>query len=281
MDTELQRYIQAMPQYGDRLRNLQRILDFQAELANKVKTELDIRPTVAQKKWCAGKFLLQDEALSVPPFLLQEALAGLRPLLSSDEAMQLALDRLLVSNLMASPNIGALLNDLVTDAETCLTHIADVTSSNPVTMAFLPQTVLSPFFEKQAMPYRAYFETSAWRQGICPMCGSEPGMARLTYDNGQRILACALCRTEWPFDRLRCPFCEGDGHRFDTSGRNQPHLRSLTVEDDKMHRVDCCDRCQRYLKTVDERVSGCLANLTVENIVTTHLDALAGEYGYW
>lgn len=277
MDITFQRYVQATPQYQEPLDLLQRILDFQTTLADKIEPALHIEPAVAHQKWQAGQPLFADESLSIPSAVFLEALTDLRPLLPTGGAVQMALDRLLGSSLMTSSNVETLLaeflkgDDLAADLSAWIQRLADDTSTHPDIMAFLLRTALCPFFEKQGAPYQEWVETAAWRRGICPMCGSEPRMARLTHQEGRRILACSLCHTEWTFDRLRCPFCESDG---------QPLLRYFTVDDDETHRVDCCDRCQRYVKTVDERVSGRPANLPVEDVITAHLDALAWELGY-
>jgi FdhE protein len=288
MDADIQRYIQAMPRFQEALNFLQSILDFQAALAEKlvlsaaegIEPALRIEPATVREKWRAGQPLFAGESLSIPPSLFREAMADLRSLLPAGEVTRVALDRLLASSFMTPSNVEALLDDLIVDSEACIQRLADATSTAPDVLAFLLHTVLSPFFEKQAAPYREWLETAAWRRGICPVCGSEPWMARLAHDNGQRILACSLCRTEWAFDRLRCPFCAEGDQPFDTSGRTQPHLRHFTVDDDEAHRVDCCDRCHRYIKTVDERVLGRPANLLVEDTITAHLDVLAREQGY-
>jgi FdhE protein len=271
MDADIQRYAQAMPEYGEQLNLLQRILDFQAALAEKIEPSLRIDPALARKKWQAGQPLFAGEPLSFPPSLVQKALADLRFLLPPERRAQVALDRLLASSFLTPPHMEALLHDLLADSEACIQRLADATSADFDTMAFLLGTGLSPFFQKLAAPYRELVESAAWRRGLCPMCGSEPWMARLTHEDGRRMLACALCHTEWAFDRLRCPFCESDG---------QPLLRHFTLGSNEAHRVDCCDRCRRYIKTVDERVSGRRVNLLVEDVITTHLDMLAREDGY-
>ncbi len=272
MNADIQRYAQAMPQYREALSFLQNILDFQAGLETTgVDSELQIEPAVARKKWRAGQPLFVGESLPVSRDLFQEALEGLRLLLPAGETAQTTLDRLLTSGFMTSSNVEALLNNLIADGETCIQQVASATSVDPVTLALLLRTVLSPFFKRQAALYQGLVDTSGWRHGICPVCGSEPWMARLTHDNGRRVLTCSLCHTEWAFDRLRCPFCE--------SGE-KPQLRYFTVDGDKAHRVDCCDRCHRYIKTVDERLSGHPANLPVEDVITAHLNALAREQGY-
>ena len=280
VDTDIKHYSQTMPQYRASLDFLQSVLEFQASLAETlalnpvegIEPNLQIEPAVAHKRWQAGQPLFADESLPISAPLFREALADLRPLLPPESPAQVALDRLLASSLMSPANVETLLDDLMTDSDSCIQRLADDTSTEPDTLAFLLRTILLPFFEEQARLYREWFETAVWRRGICPMCGSEPAMARLAHDDGRRILACSLCRTEWTFDRLRCPFCESGG---------QPQLRHFTVDDDETYRVDCCDRCQRYLRTVDERVLGRPANLLVEEVVTAHLDVIAREQGYY
>jgi FdhE protein len=279
-DIDIKHYSQTMPQYRESLVVLQSVLDFQTALAEKVP-DLRVESAVAHERWQAGQPLFANESLPIPPSLFREALEDLHPLLPEGPA-RVALDQLLASSLMEPMNVESLLDDLMTDSDSCLERLADATSVESDTLAFLLRIVLSPFFEKQTRLYRSWLEATTWRSGLCPMCGSEPAMARLAHDDGRRILACSLCRTEWVFDRLRCPFCENGEQAvgIPEDDKTQPRLRYFTVADDETHRVDCCDRCQRYLKTVDERVSGRPANLWIEEVITAHLDVLAGEQGY-
>ena len=277
MDTDIQRYASIMPQYREPLHFLQDILDFQAALTEKVEAGPRIEPDAAHEKWRSGQCLLAGEALSMPPSLFWEALEDLHAWLPPGGPARENLDQLLTSISKAPSNAEAWLDDLIADCtkyakrDADIQWLADATSTDPDMLALLLRTVLSPFFRKQAAPYQEWLEAAPWRRGRCPVCGSQPWMARLASDNGRRILACSLCRTEWAFDRLRCPFCEEVG---------QPRLRYFTVDSDEAHRVDCCDRCQRYIKTVDERVLSRRANLLIEDVITTGLDVLAKEQGY-
>jgi FdhE protein len=277
MDTDIQRYARTMPEYREPLTFLQNILDFQATLAEKVEADLRIEPARAREKWHNGQVLLAGESLSLPAALFREALVDLRSWLPPEGPARETLNQLLASVSMAPATAEVWLADVIADSvkysrgDMDLQWLANATSTDPAMLAFLLRVVLSPVFQKQAAPYQVWVETAPWRRGSCPVCGSQPGMARLTCDNGQRILVCPLCCTEWAFDRLRCPFCEED---------NQPRLRYFTVGDDQEHRIDCCDRCQRYVKTVDERVLGRRANLPAEDVITAHLDVLARDQGY-
>lgn len=282
-NSDFQHYIQKLPEYRQPLDLLQHILDFQAGLMAKIEPQLDIDSATALNRWQAGGHLLRNRSISISQSLFREALSGLRSILSP-EGMQLALNQLLDSGQLVDCRLQ--INDFelqifdseaenrkpkIQNLDAYIRQLALSTASNPETVAFLFRTVLSSFFKKQALPYQGLVETANWRHGICPICGSEPWLARLNCDDGRRILACSLCYTEWPFDRLRCPFCTGNG---------RPQLRHFTVDSDAAHRVDCCDLCRRFIKTIDERVLGRPANLPAEDVITAHLDTLAQEQGY-
>ena len=232
-------------------------------------------PDAARERWRARQPLFSAERPPVTRALFREALVDMCLLLPPGETARSALNWLLNS----PPTIDALLENPLAGCEAQIQQIADAAAADPGDVAYLLRVVLSPFYQKQAAPYQEWVEAAAWRRGICPICGSEPWMARLTRDNGQRILICSLCRTEWVFDRLRCPFCDS-GDQFFGRRRAQPQLRHFTVTGDEARRVDCCDQCYRYIKTVDERVSALPINLSAEDVITVHLDALAQAQGY-
>jgi len=286
MDTDIQSYAEAMPQYQEQLNALGRVLDFQASLVQKIEPGLPIEPDVAHQKWRTGHPLFPAGSLPIPPSLFQAAVTGLHAALPPGGAAQASLDRLLASSSTTASNVGALLEEYLegdnpVDDEGNAQSVDGVTSTDPEVLTLVLRTLLYPFFEKRVAPYREWVETDLWRRGTCPMCGSEPHMARLASDDGQRILACSLCRTEWSFDRLRCPFCESDAqYRHFDDAQYRPQLRHFTIDGDEARRVDCCDQCQRYIKTVDERVSGRPANLLAEDVITAHLDVLARDHGY-
>jgi formate dehydrogenase maturation protein FdhE len=266
-----------MPEYRESLLFLRKILEFQSSLADKINPGADRRTAEqqadfleARERLRSGQSLFENRSVPISPSLFRKALEELRSLLPQ-ETIRSALDRLLALKSMARENVETALNELKTDSDSCIKRLAQVTSTPADVLQFLLQTVLSPFFENQAGVYRDLVDSESWRHGKCPMCGSEPAIARLAGDDGQRILACSLCHTEWKFDRLRCPFCESE---------ELPFLRHFTVNDDKTRRVDCCNKCRRYLKVVDERISGRPASLPVENIITDQLDVLAREQGY-
>jgi len=111
-------------------------------------------------------------------------------------------------------------------------------------LRFLGLRLGNPVFELYADKLKHRIEEGKWSKGFCPVCGSSPAMAYLREDDGKRILWCQFCSTQWSFMRLKCPFCSND---------DQKTLRYFFTDEDDPHRVYVCDRCKRYLKTVDQR----------------------------
>jgi FdhE protein len=97
-------------------------------------------------------------------------------------------------------------------------------------------------------------------------------MAKFQKDDGRRILECYLCGTQWAFKRLRCPFCGNEDHKT---------LGYLFLDGDSC-RIDKCDNCKRYIKTLDERKStqDQPLSLLVQDVATLYLDILAIREGY-
>ncbi|HYL34921.1 MAG TPA: formate dehydrogenase accessory protein FdhE [Bryobacteraceae bacterium] len=106
----------------------------------------------------------------------------------------------------------------------------------------------------------------------CPFCNSRPlaGVLRGEGEGAKRSLLCSLCSTEWPFRRVLCPNC-GEG--------NQNKLPIYTAQQFAWMRVDACDTCQTYLKSVDLTKDG-HAVPVVDEIATVALNIWAEEHGY-
>ena len=114
-------------------------------------------------------------------------------------------------------------------------------------------------------------DDSIWLRGRCPVCGREPLMGKLEQEAGKRLLGCHLCRTEWVYKRLECPFC---------GNSDQEKLRFFYDEANPVYRVEVCDRCKTYLKTVDTRERAKKVILFIENLATVDLDLVAKREGF-
>jgi FdhE protein len=96
------------------------------------------------------------------------------------------------------------------------------------------------------------------------------GLAMLQ-NEGKRVLACSFCRHEWSANRIFCPFCENTASDM---------LQYFVVQDDDEHRVDVCENCKRFIKTVDLRKISRIIYPPLEQVATLHLDMKAAEAGY-
>jgi FdhE protein len=153
-------------------------------------------------------------------------------------------------------------------------------------MSFVVEAILQPFAERAAMSLArgstvrlkadTTHGTTSTRPGVrtsrCPICGSRPAVGALREEGhgARRTLICALCLTEWDYLRVRCPAC--DEERFDA-------LPVYTADTLPHARVDACDTCRTYLKTVDLTRNG-LAVPLVDDLATVSLDLWAREHGY-
>ena len=106
----------------------------------------------------------------------------------------------------------------------------------------------------------------------CPFCKRKPGMGvlRPLGDGGQRSLVCSFCLAEWEFRRIVCPGCGEENHA---------KLPVYTAEELKHVRVEGCDSCKSYIKTVDLTKSG-LAEPVVDEMASIPLDLWAQKQGY-
>jgi formate dehydrogenase accessory protein FdhE len=106
----------------------------------------------------------------------------------------------------------------------------------------------------------------------CPRCAAPPVAAVLREEGhgAKRLLLCALCLHEWECLRIVCPAC-GE-HEFDK-------LPIYTAEQFAHVRIDACDRCHHYIKTIDLTKDG-LAVPCVDDIASVSLDLWARERGY-
>lgn len=146
---------------------------------------------------------------------------------------------------------------------------------NPEIISFLITNSIKPIYEAYSKGLKEYVNQDRWWRGYCPVCGSEPYISELKDEGrveGARFLICSSCGFEWRFNRLKCPFCENSNHE---------RLRYFyTEKEGRCYRVDVCDKCKRYIKTVDTKSLGIDFFPFLEDIGTLHLDILAQKEGY-
>ncbi|MEW6103643.1 MAG: formate dehydrogenase accessory protein FdhE [bacterium] len=131
---------------------------------------------------------------------------------------------------------------------------------------FISINVLKPIFEKIGENFKDKIPSN-WNKPYCPICGCFPLMAYLRRDDGKKVFECMLCKTQWEFLRIKCPYCG-----------SEEKLRFFEI-DEEGFRVDVCDKCMSYIKTIDKRKMD-IQDIELEDIKTRYLDILAIKEGY-
>jgi FdhE protein len=107
---------------------------------------------------------------------------------------------------------------------------------------FLPRAFLQPYAEFRAALMTRVPPVVTTR--LCPLCDSRPllGVLRPEGDGGKRFLLCSFCSQEWEFRRILCPTCgeEAEDKLPVFVAENSPHVR-----------VEACETCKFYLRTID------------------------------
>jgi FdhE protein len=228
--------------------------------------------TACKEKHADGRPFLNSENITIQWDLfdsLAERICTItKPLAKSDESGIENFSKLLAENTETWHKIvlGSVLED-----SSPLKELAQNVDINYDTLIFISIQTLTPFIEKYAQKLREYIDSNVWLKGSCPVCGGEPLMGRLEEESGKRYLQCYLCRTNWEFARLECPFCDNN---------DQKKLHYFFDEDNKHRRVELCDQCKSYLKVIDTREVGDRISLVVENLATLPLDIVAKREGF-
>ncbi len=163
-----------------------------------------------------------------------------------------------------------LFSKILSEDETDLAKAAQELEIDKKILAFFAYSSIRPSLCLCAEQLATYLDKDGpWKRGYCPICGSPPALSILR-DEGERSLVCSFCGHEWHAPRIFCPFCENKDHKT---------LHYFFSEEEKGYRVDVCDACKKYLKTVDSRSMKHPIYSLVEQISTLHLDLLAQKQG--
>jgi len=148
----------------------------------------------------------------------------------------------------------------------CFTHIDSPTDPQE----FLVLAFLQPYAEFARS--QANLHVEGYTSLLCPFCSRKPsvGVLRQQGDGGRRSLLCGFCLTEWEFRRLICAGCGEEDHA---------KLPVYTAAELPYIRVECCDTCQTYIKTIDLTKNG-LADPLVDELASVPLNLWAQEHGY-
>ena len=86
------------------------------------------------------------------------------------------------------------------------------------------------------------FDDADWHASSCPFCGYYSDISKIIEARyNVRILHCGFCENEWKYPRLNCAICENN---------DQDTLGFFTYDDDNVYRIDFCDVCKGFIKTI-------------------------------
>ncbi len=187
---------------------------------------------------------------------------------SETEEIQKIIDSQTDGNL----NIGDLIRKLSQQDSDYFHTVCNELGLNKEVVVFLTLSAAKPFFEAIAPGLRDRVADDKWLKNYCPMCGSSAQLSTLDKKSGQRYLYCTLCSSHWRYMRLKCSFC----------GDEQAGGQKFLAEEQGPYRIDLCEKCKRYIKTLDERklVDSKEIIPSIEDLATMYLDMLAEKEGY-
>jgi FdhE protein len=167
-------------------------------------------------------------------------------------------------------DVGPVLEDALNGDTDAIARAATAGGYDPAAFAQLLELALQPVLWEAAARCAALTDVDKWDRGYCPVCGSWPAVAELVGAQKRRVLRCGRCGTWWSWLVLLCPYCGNDDHRA---------LGTLS-SDDSRDRVDVCERCHGYVKSIATFNSVPTVRLAAEDAATIHLDVGAREAGY-
>lgn len=152
------------------------------------------------------------------------------------------------------------------------TELARFWVGEPAVPDYLSRALLRPYMEVLASlrirPERVP------RRGHCPFCGGAPWIgarrAVAEADGAARFLGCSLCGGEWPLARVHCASCEE---------QNPERLACFRSDSYPAVRIEACETCRRYIKSIDLTVDG-NAIPEVDDIASLGMDLWAASEGF-
>jgi len=135
---------------------------------------------------------------------------------------------------------------------------------------FLPRAFLQPYAEQLAGDPTA--EETPGFPSLCPLCDARPllGVLRPEGDGAKRFLLCSFCLREWEFRRILCATCAEEA---------ETKLPVFVAEQFPYIRVEACETCKFYLRTIDLTKDGNAVPL-VDDLAAIPLSLWAEEHGY-
>ena len=136
---------------------------------------------------------------------------------------------------------------------------------------FLLSLVARVVLESKAKEIAAHLGDIQWEKGYCPICGEFPSIALIQEEGGKRFLHCSSCGHDWSFTRVVCPYCENEA---------QQGMTYFYVENKTQESAFICEKCRKYLVTLNRAGNMHERDMDVSAITLIHLDMIMQDKGY-
>jgi FdhE protein len=212
--------------------------------------------------------LILDQPGEMPPAMLAAAEKFKTGLEAGALNLEGALDEILGDPQDLPPDT------LPKEATPILTAWADQTPGAPAALAFLVLAAAAPGLKAcgAAIAQAGGLDPEPiGSHGACPVCGSLPYILELRGKEGARYAHCSLCRHDYRISRMACPAC----------GTQDPDkLKYFTTDGETGFRVETCDTCRTYVKTIDFRALDRQVFAPLNDLESLALDLLAQDQKY-
>lgn len=228
----------------------------------------NLSPASAHEKLAAGLPLLRGEKVILDGNALRRRWQAVCKAVAAQNSNARA-----VADAYSSIGVADLLTEVLAGRAEEVHARADAHGLDAALTATVLRLAVLPVLAKFAAALENLREGCGWEQGCCPTCGSWPLLAELRGLDQGRFLRCGLCASDWPFPRLRCPFCGIDDHR---------QLGYFHIEGEEMrYRAATCDACHGYVKTAFTLSALSAPRLLVADLATLNLDLAAADRGFF
>jgi FdhE protein len=191
--------------------------------------------------------------------------------LSANETMAVSAQNVLKAMDKRRIDSSRLFDHLLAENDAYFEEIAGEFEIEQKVLVSLVYSSIKPSIAFCAYQLSSYLDPNhVWGKGYCPICGNLPGLAALEKE-GARFMFCSFCWHKWQVQRVFCPFCENEDPQT---------LQYFYSEEEQDYRVDTCNQCNKYIKTVDTRKINRSLYPPLEQVATLHLDMKAEEMGF-
>ncbi len=253
------------------------IVRAQDKVKHQLRKELTFTLTEDQinDKLQEGLPLISHNDLPLTPSYLRPLFQEMCTIMLKQKESDVAVIRkLLDAEEKGTLDLRALIEKLVTHDDLFFQSLSRKLELGEDLLLYCALQLAKPFFEAAAERLQGKVADERWLKHCCPVCGGSAQVARIEKEAGKRILSCLLCGSEWRFMRVKCSFC-----------CNEDQKTLKFIEEEKgPYRIDVCERCKRYVKTLDERKGGGGREdfiPSVEDLATMYLDMVAEKEGYF